>query len=253
MLAAVKMLNAKSFAGTITVDGMSEVTGDAKIVHVRDTPWFLFDLGFDLRLIIKFPKSPRAYQGWIKLTKFSNDVAREGQLHKPYRDFPVDVSASDANKRAVKKSFIPLLQALLHESVKHYQAHAVPKGETPNLVCCLHQRRPLQVSADKAILLQQCAGAFPATATGLAPSGSAGWPVAQKHNMQGNVCPNSKHGRMHPCTRQACAMGSFACLPFLFITCLHITHSQLSVSFTQPHDAPLGREFSARTEFNPWD
>ena len=44
-------------------------------------------------------------------------------------------------------------------------------------------------------------GVFPAAATGLAPSGSAGSLAAQGRNMQANVFLDPKHGRKHSCSR----------------------------------------------------
>ena len=208
-------------------------------------------MGPDLELVVKFPKS---LLGWVKLTKFSINDALEGLPQGPYHDFPVIFSAtSTAEKRAVIMPSIPMLQSLLHEAVKHYQAHVVPMGETPYLACRLHQGRRLQGRAEKAMLLKRRVGASPAMATGLAPSGSAGCPTAQ--NAEGNIRPNVKHGRMHRWIRQACETGTSAYLIFIFLSImgLHMTHSHYCVSLTPPHDAPLGREFNARIEFSPWD
>ena len=44
-------------------------------------------------------------------------------------------------------------------------------------------------------------GVFPAAATGLAPSGSAGSLAAQGRNMQANVFLDPKHERKHSCSR----------------------------------------------------
>ena len=99
------------------MNDMSEVTGDARIVHVRDTTCFLFDMGPDLELVVKPHKS---LLGWVKLTKFSINDALKGLPQGPYHDFPVIASATSVeDKRAVIMPFIPMLQSLLHEAVKH--------------------------------------------------------------------------------------------------------------------------------------
>ena len=95
---ALTNLEAQSFSGIITVDWMSEITGDAQIVHVGGTPKALFDLCFDLGLTIKFPMSSRAYQAQIKLTAFSSDVAHKCLLQTPYHDFPAEVITSSNAK-----------------------------------------------------------------------------------------------------------------------------------------------------------
>jgi len=97
-LMAVTNLKAQSFSGIITVDRMSEITGDSQIVHVCGTPRALFDLRFDLGLTIKFPMSSRAYQAQIKLTAFSSDVAHKCLLQTPYHDFPAEVITSSNAK-----------------------------------------------------------------------------------------------------------------------------------------------------------
>eukprot|EP00929_Paragymnodinium_shiwhaense_P116964 TRINITY_DN8704_c0_g1_i5.p1 TRINITY_DN8704_c0_g1~~TRINITY_DN8704_c0_g1_i5.p1 ORF type:complete len:421 (-),score=134.50 TRINITY_DN8704_c0_g1_i5:42-1304(-) len=121
MLPSLTRISLEKFGGTtkvLTVDEVTEATGEATITFIRGTPRFFFDLRFEVNFSYKYPTSSRSAYGHVKYTDFTHEAAAEG---KPFCVEIVCASGSDADKKAADTDLRPRLEDRLRQIIAEYE------------------------------------------------------------------------------------------------------------------------------------
>lgn len=106
-----------SFAGKLTVTNVTDVNGEAQILHVRKSSKYIFDINFCVEFSCGFATSSRSTSGKVKVLELANVTVKDGTK------LPVEISAeSDSDKRAAETALVPALEARLQEYITEYQA-----------------------------------------------------------------------------------------------------------------------------------